>query len=56
MIVCQAISIAITSNTLFKFGLISSLGGRLLALRCLPTFVVMLLGLGIGLWLNLIAG
>ncbi|MDC7709786.1 MgtC/SapB family protein [Vogesella indigofera] len=51
-----AISIAITSNTLFKFGLISSLGGRLLALRCLPTFVVMLLGLGIGLWLNLIAG
>jgi uncharacterized membrane protein (DUF4010 family) len=43
-----AIALAVGSNALFKFGLILTLGGRELALRCLPTFVCILSGLLIG--------
>jgi len=43
-----AIAVAVGANTLFKFGLIATLGGRQLALRCLPTFI--------GLFAGLVAG
>lgn len=51
-ITLAAISIAVCSNTLFKFGLIASIGGRQLAMRCLPTFSAIVAGLILGLWLN----
>ena len=50
------VSIAIVSNSAFKFGLIASLGSKNLAWRCLPTFLMMMVGLGIGLWLNFVTG
>jgi uncharacterized membrane protein (DUF4010 family) len=43
-----AIAMAVGSNLLFKFGLIYSLGGRSLAIRCLPTFAAILGGLILG--------
>ncbi|WP_028536284.1 MgtC/SapB family protein [Paludibacterium yongneupense] len=39
------LALAVGSNTLFKFGLIATIGGRDLALRCLPTFATTLIGL-----------
>ncbi|WP_174874462.1 MgtC/SapB family protein [Vogesella oryzae] len=42
--------IAVLANTVFKMGLIFSIGGRALALRCLPTFIVAMLGMLGGLW------
>lgn len=44
------VAIAVLTNTVFKFGLIFSIGGRTLALRCLPTFVMAMLGMLGGLW------
>jgi uncharacterized membrane protein (DUF4010 family) len=43
-----AIAVAVGSNTLFKFGLIATLGGRRLAMRCLPTFLALFGGLIVG--------
>jgi uncharacterized membrane protein (DUF4010 family) len=43
-----AIALAVGSNALFKFFLILTLGGRDLAMRCLPTFVCILSGLLFG--------
>ncbi|RQW29170.1 MgtC/SapB family protein [Rhodobacteraceae bacterium CH30] len=44
-----AMLLAISANSAFKFGLIASLGGRTLALRCLPTFAATLVGMTAGL-------
>nr|WP_294864925.1 MgtC/SapB family protein [uncultured Pseudogulbenkiania sp.] len=35
-----SVVLAVFANNLFKFGLIASLGGRTLAWRCLPTFIL----------------
>ncbi|BEV70727.1 MULTISPECIES: DUF4010 domain-containing protein [unclassified Paludibacterium] len=43
-----AIALAVGANALFKMGLIFSMGGRELALRCLPTFLAILGGLMLG--------
>jgi uncharacterized membrane protein (DUF4010 family) len=43
-----AIAVAVGSNTVFKFGLIATLGGRGLAMRCLPTFAALFGGLVLG--------
>ena len=43
-----AIALAVGSNALFKFGLVFSLGGRDLAMRCLPTFISIFGGLLLG--------
>ncbi|MGL6069850.1 MgtC/SapB family protein [Craterilacuibacter sp.] len=47
-----AMLLAIAANSAFKFGLITTLGGRALALRCLPTFAATLIGMGLGLALS----
>lgn len=38
-------ALAVLVNTLFKYGLIASIGGRTLARNCLPTFAVSMLGM-----------
>lgn len=43
-----AIALAVGANTLFKFGLVFTLGGRPLAMRCLPTFAALFAGLLLG--------
>ncbi|SCK22143.1 MgtC/SapB family protein [Vogesella sp. LIG4] len=44
------VAIAVLTNTVFKFGLILSIGGRQLAMRCLPTLGMAMVGMLGGLW------
>jgi len=46
-----SMALAVLTNTLFKFGLIASIGGRELARACAPALGMSMLGLLLGLWL-----
>jgi uncharacterized membrane protein (DUF4010 family) len=46
-----SMALAVFTNTLFKFGLIASIGGRDLARACAPALGMSMLGLLLGLWL-----
>jgi uncharacterized membrane protein (DUF4010 family) len=43
-----AITIAMVSNMVFKFGLIRSIGSKELARHCLPGMAAIVVGLGLG--------
>ena len=45
------IALAVLSNSVFKFGLIASIGGRALARQCAPALLMSMLGMLAGLWL-----